>query len=194
MVFEPCVLFPSLARTPSSGFGSQRSNHWANCQNSHHCISVPFVSLLEGTSRERPRSAPNLRLKNSKTTSQSVNVFFSVPEKSKSWTELARQGDAVRFFIHYVANHEKNWRKDPLVKFFSEKNLTMQKKTERGTLCVFSTSSLSQDSKKIWKTSRKVEITSELWKCYIRTLKTLYRNFKNVTSEFWKRYIRTFKT
>ena len=29
----------------------------------------------------------------------------------------------------------------------------------------------------------KAEITSELWKRYIRTLKTIYPNFENVTSE-----------
>ena len=37
-------------------------------------------------------------------------------------------------------------------------------------------------------------VTAELWKRYIRTLKMLYPNFENITSELWKRYIRTLKT
>ena len=38
---------------------------------------------------------------------ESVKVFsFIVPEKPKSWTELARQGDSENF-IHSIANHLK---------------------------------------------------------------------------------------
>ena len=62
------------------------------------------------TSRERPKSALYLRLKKGAKGLQSVKVFSStVPKKSKNWTEVARQGDPLRFFIHSVANHLKKW-------------------------------------------------------------------------------------
>ena len=48
-------------------------------------------------------------------------------------------------------------------------------------------------SKKNSKKSYEAEITSELRKRYIRSLKTLYPNFENVISELSKRYIRTLK-
>ena len=62
------------------------------------------VYQLAVTNPERHKSAPCLRLKHTK----SVKIFsFTVPEKPKSLTELACQGDALRFFIHSVANHQK---------------------------------------------------------------------------------------
>ena len=68
------------------------------------------------TSRERPKSAPYLRLKKGAKGVQSVKVFSStVPKKSKNWTEVARQGDPLRFFIHSVANHQTKKMGDPLV-------------------------------------------------------------------------------
>ena len=40
---------------------------------------------------------------------RSVKVFSSkAPQKPKSWTGLARQGNALTFFIPSVANHHKN--------------------------------------------------------------------------------------
>ena len=42
------------------------------------------------TSRERHKSVPYLRLKNSQRTSKSQVFSFTVPEKPKSWTKLAR--------------------------------------------------------------------------------------------------------
>ena len=48
---------------------------------------------------------------------QSVKVLSSkAPQKPKSGTGLARQGNALIFFIPSIANHQKNWRGDPLVK------------------------------------------------------------------------------
>ena len=41
------------------------------------------------TCQERHKSAPYLRLKNRKKTSK-YQVFFTVPEKPKRWTELVR--------------------------------------------------------------------------------------------------------
>ena len=43
-------------------------------------------------------------------------------------------------------------------------------------------------------TSQLWNVISELWKRYIRTLKTLCPNFENVISELWKRYIPPLKT
>ena len=43
------------------------------------------------TSRDRPKSAPNLRLKNNKRTSKFQVFSFTAPEKPESWAELARQ-------------------------------------------------------------------------------------------------------
>ena len=59
----------------------------------------------------------------------SVKVFSStVHKKPKIWTELVRQGDPLRFFIHSVAK----------LFLFSGKNLTMPKKTQRRNLLGFS--------------------------------------------------------
>ena len=60
-------------------------------------------SELTETSRDQSKSAPYLRVKKSKRTSK-VKVFFStLTQKPKSWTGLARQGPALRFFINSVA-------------------------------------------------------------------------------------------
>ena len=69
----------------------------------------------EKTSRDRPKSAPYLRLKNRKRTSKCPSILFYSTQKN----------------------------------LFSEKNLTMPKKLKGGTLWDFSTSILSQNSKKI---------------------------------------------
>ena len=59
------------------------------------------------TSRERHKSAAYLRLKNSKRTKK-CQVFFTVPEKPKSWTELARQGTLSDFFYLHCCKTSKN--------------------------------------------------------------------------------------
>ena len=63
---------------------------------------------------------------------QSVKVFSSkAPQKPKSWTGLALQGNALRFFLPSVANHRKNSRGH-----FGEKKVSQfRKKTYRGTFC-----------------------------------------------------------
>ena len=61
--------------------------------------------------------------------------------------EKLKEGDPLRFCnIHSVAKHEKLKKQKIL---FSGKNLTMPKKTERGTLWDFSTSILPQNIKKM---------------------------------------------
>ena len=76
-------------------------------RNSNNVVSETQKLETVVTSRDRSKLAPYLRLKSSKGL-QSLKVFSTVPEKPKSWTELARQGNALRFFIHSVANHKKN--------------------------------------------------------------------------------------
>ena len=86
------------------------------------------------TSRDRPKSAPYPRLKNSKKTSKCQVLFYST-RKSK-------------FF-------EKNFsKKITYSKKWTEwrAKVSQCRKTERGTLCGFSTSILSQNMKKLKKT------------------------------------------
>ena len=84
------------------------------------------IARISPTSRDRPKSAPYPRLKNSKKTSK-CQVFFYSSRKSnfffeknyilKKWTEWranvsqcrkTERGDSLRFFnIHSVAKHEK---------------------------------------------------------------------------------------
>ena len=90
-----------------------------------------FGSVLKKTSRERPKSAPYPRLKNSKKTSKCQVLFYSTRKSkffeknfffekitySKKCTEWrakvsqcgkTERGDPLRFFnIHSVAKHEK---------------------------------------------------------------------------------------
>ena len=110
-------------------------------------ISVRSV-IWRKTKPERPKLASYLRLKNSKRTSKCQSILFYSTQKLKSWTELAHQGGTLRFFIHSVANHQKKL-KGP----FGEKNWKTVpqcwKKIKRGTFWYFSTSILSENSKKI---------------------------------------------
>ena len=80
------------------------------------------------TSRERPKSAPYLRLKNSKRTSKySLLRYRKNPKVEPNWHT---RGDTLKFFIHSVANHQKNWRGTfGEKKFFKSHNA---EKSERG--------------------------------------------------------------
>ena len=147
------------------------------------------------TSRDRPKSAPCPRLKNSKKTSK-CQVFFYSTRKSKNfrknyilkkngpsgapgpaspWRAKVSQcrktewGDSLGFFnIHSVAKHQKIERGKFL---FSEKNLTVPKKTVRRDLWDFPTSIMTQNSEKklkrgtIWgKKSKKKSRSAEKMK------------------------------
>ena len=85
--------------------------------------------LLYLTRRERPKSEPHLRLKNSKRTSKCQSILFYSTQKPKL-DRIGGKGDTLRFFIHCVANHQKEERK--VKEIFFPKSLTMSKKTERG--------------------------------------------------------------
>ena len=115
-------------------------------------VQVPW---LNETSRDRPKSAPYPRLKNSKKTSKCQVFSFTVLENrkffgknfekitySKKWTERRakvsqcqkpERGDPLRFFnIHSVAKHEKIEENKTF--HFREKILQCQKKLKGGTL------------------------------------------------------------
>ena len=119
------------------------------------------IFLLEKiTSRDRPKSAPYPRLKNSKKTSKCQVFSFTVLENrkffGKKWTEWrakvsqcrkTERGDPLRFFkIHSVAKHEEIEEKTFI---FGKKSHSAEKKLKWGTLWDFPTSSPSQNIKKI---------------------------------------------
>ena len=115
------------------------------------CFKMKRAPDCKKTSRDRPKSAPYPRLKNSKKTSKCQvfvyssrnskffrKIFFEKNYILKKWTEWranvsqcrkTERGDPLRFFnIHSVAKHEKIEENFFL---FSGENLTMPKKTER---------------------------------------------------------------
>ena len=108
-----------------------------------------------GTSRERHKSAPYLRLKNSKRTSK-CQVFFAVPKKPKNCSELtrrgpasagpwgAKRGDLFGFLNIYGCKHKK-LREGPIEGTTFQKESHNAEETERGTHWGFSTSIMSQN-------------------------------------------------
>ena len=112
------------------------------------------IQRNEHTSRDRPKSAPYPRLKNSKKTSKCQVFSFTVLENRnffeknfsknyilKKWTERrakisqcrkTERGDPLRFFnIQSVAKHQKKCGGPFGGKFF-RKSLAVPKKNERG--------------------------------------------------------------
>ena len=90
-----------------------------------HCYSRAFFLKRKTrrlkTSRERPKSAPYLRLKNSKRTSKySLLRYRKNPKVEPNWHT---RGNTLKFFIHSVANHQKNGRRGT----FGEKKNFFQK-------------------------------------------------------------------
>ena len=98
--------------------------------------SVVILTKLTQTSRDRPKSAPYLTLKNCRRTSKCQAFSFTVPEKLKSWTEVAPlERDPLGFLTSFLLqNIKKNIEAGPFedIKNFSRKSLTVSKKTKRG--------------------------------------------------------------
>ena len=72
------------------------------------------------TSRDRPKLAPYLRLKNSKRTSTCQSFASTAPkkkfEKSLTMPKNGREGDPLGiFFLKKVLQCRKNWNGDPLI-------------------------------------------------------------------------------
>ena len=120
------------------------------------CPNYAKIKEKVKTSRDRPKSAPYPTLKNSKKTSKCQVFSFTVLENrkfyektflekttySKKWTEWrAERGTLPKLstFLSqlkgFCRKTSKNWRGKNL---FSEKNLTVLKKTERGDPLGFS--------------------------------------------------------
>ena len=117
------------------------------------------LNIVITTSRDRPKSAPYPRLKNSKKTSKCQVFSFTVLENrklfekkvfekitySKKWTEWrakvsqcqkTEMGDLLGFFnIQSVAKHEKIEENKT---FYFREKISMPKKTERGDPLGFS--------------------------------------------------------
>ena len=74
--------------------------------------------------------------------------LLQYPKNQKVEPNWRTRGDTLRFFIHSVANHKK-YGGALLVKKNFEKKSHNAEKTERGTLWDFSTSVLSENSKKL---------------------------------------------
>ena len=172
------------------------------------------------SSRERPKSAPYLRLKKRKRTWKCQVFSSTVPENPKVgpyWSALSGfsttiQSQNIKLLTRKALEKNKksyffqrcfgkshsaeNPKEDPLG-FFKIHSVANHQKFEGG------------DFKKVSKnlTQPKLHLNFEnviselwkryirtLWKRYIRTLKTLYPNFEKVISELRKRYIRTLET
>ena len=85
------------------------------------------------TSRDRPKSAPYPRLKNSKKTSKCQSILFYGTGKPKSWTEFAHQRGHFEILHPFCRKSRKKIEGGALLvsKFF-EKSLTMPKKNWKG--------------------------------------------------------------
>ena len=97
--------------------------------------SIVLDNTLGIKKPERLKSAPYLRLKNSKRTSKRVSKYSLLwyrknPKVEPNWRT---RGDTLRFFIHSVANHQTKRTRGTFgeKKLFLKKSLTMPKKTER---------------------------------------------------------------
>ena len=113
---------------------------------------VDNLALWHGTtSRERPKSAPYLRLKNSKRTSKCQSILFYGTGKIQKLNRIgAPEGRLWNFSPILSQIIKKNWRGT-----FGEKNFLKKvsqcRKNKRGTIWDFSTSVLSENSKKNWR-------------------------------------------
>ena len=98
------------------------------------CWKVPKGTSHEITSRERPKSAPYLRLKNSKRTSKCQSILFYGTGKTQ---KLNRIGAPVEIFHPFSRKSKRNGGALLVKKNFSKKSLTMPKKLKGGTLWIF---------------------------------------------------------
>ena len=94
------------------------------CFSFQNCL-IDSSQFRMQTSRERHKSAPYLKLKNSKKTTKCQVFSFTVLEKQQP--RIGAPGDSFEFFnIHSVAKHRKN-EEGPFEKK-NRKSLTLPKK------------------------------------------------------------------
>ena len=105
--------------------------------------------LHRSTSRERPKSAPYLRLKNSKRISKCQSILFYSTGKTQKLNRIVAPEGTLWDFSSILSQIKKNWGRG----IFGEKNILKKvsqcRKNWKGTLWDFSTSVLSENSKKI---------------------------------------------
>ena len=107
--------------------------------------SPPLASIRRHTSRDRPKSAPYPRLKNSKRTSKCQFTVLENRKSKKYEPSGALKGGHFRNCQHFC----RSWRGDPLEEKQIFEKVSQCQKTEGGTLWDFSTSILSQNLKKM---------------------------------------------
>ena len=102
---------------------------------------ITFCVLPKLTSRDRPKSAPYLRLKNSRRTSKCQSIGESGPfyekkflKKSLTMPKKTERGTLWDFSTFILSRNSKKIEGDPLRKKIPEKKSRIAKKTERGTL------------------------------------------------------------
>ena len=91
------------------------------------------------TSRERPKSAPLLRVKNSKRTSKCESILFYSTRKTQKMDRIGAPGGRFEIFHPFVPKHQKIEGGEKIF----EKSHSRKK---RGPVWIFSTSILSQNS------------------------------------------------
>ena len=102
------------------------------------------------TSRDRPTSAPYLRLKNSKRTLKRQGILFYSIRETQKLSRIGASGGRFETFHPLCRKSSKNWRGTRWWKNLLEKSLIMsKKKLKGGILWDFSTSILSQIFKQI---------------------------------------------
>ena len=106
-----------------------------------------FTLNKPGTAQVGAISKGQKQQKDFKVSKYSLLRYRKNPKVEPNWRT---RGDTLKFFIHSVANHQKNEGGALLVKKnFLKESLTMPKKLKGGTLWDFSTSVLSENSKKL---------------------------------------------
>ena len=98
-----------------------------------------------GTAQVGAISKAQKQQKDFKVSKYSLLRYRKNPKVEPNWRT---RGETLRFFINSVANHQKNWRRGTFGEKIILKTLTMPKKLKEGTLWDFSTSDLSENSKK----------------------------------------------
>ena len=110
-------------------------------------VHVGGIENKPGTAQVGAISKAQKQQKDLKRSEYSLLRYRKNPKVEQKWRT---RGDTLRFFIHSVAN-QKNWRKGTFGEkiFFWKKVSQCRKNWKAGTLWDFSTSVLSENSKKI---------------------------------------------
>ena len=106
-------------------------------------------SYLYQTSRERPKSAPYLRLKNSKRTSKCQSILFYGTGKTQTLNRIGAPEGKLWDFLSILSQIIKKIEGGALLVKEIFWKVSQCRKNKGGTLWDFSTSVLSENSKKL---------------------------------------------